>query len=256
MHVNNIVTDDPFDPLNPDSVYRKILIEEYTGHRCTNCPAGHAKLAELSSLFGDTLVAVCIHAGKLARPNQSGLYVYDFRIPEGEQLFDDFGLDPVPVAIVNRTRFEDWALMPDRWQNAVLSIVRDIYAGIQIKATVKGKVLTVITKTTMLKDYNSPLQLSVFLIEDHVIRPQMNGAQNIEQYQHNHVLRASLNGTYGTPLIPNGILPKDSASLFKYELNFGNKDWNIENATVVVFLHDPVTREVLQVEVAEISESK
>ena len=52
-----------FPDLDLNSVYRKVLIEEYTGHHCLNCPDGHRKLEELHERFGDTLVAIGIHAG-------------------------------------------------------------------------------------------------------------------------------------------------------------------------------------------------
>ena len=58
-----------FPDLDVNSVYRKVLIEEFTGHRCMNCPTGHQKLEELHERFGDTLVAVGMHVGSLAAPS-------------------------------------------------------------------------------------------------------------------------------------------------------------------------------------------
>ena len=240
--------EDNFPPLNYSSVYRKILIEEYTGHRCTNCPAGHIKLVELSALFGDTLVPICIHATELAKPVGS-LYSYDFRTSEGTELSNDFGINPIPAAVVNRTKFSgnNWALVgEEKWYNVIKNANRHVYAGIQIMTEEEAsRVLKINTKTTMLETYNSPLQVSIFLIEDNIIKPQLNGTEPDTLYQHNHVFRTSLNGTYGTKIN----LAKDSAFLKGYYLDFKGKDWNIKNVSVVVILHDPATREVLQVEV-------
>jgi len=252
----NVVIVDTFPPLDRTSVYRKILIEEYTGHYCTNCPVGHAKISELSLFFGDTLVSVCIHAGMLAKPRPSGLYVYDFTTIEGEQLYNDFNIDGIPVAVVNRRKFggNNWALGVDQWKNAIENVVRTVYAGIQIQTKkIEKDILEIATKTTMLENYNSPLRLSIFLMEDNIIKPQLNNNVNDEEYQHNHVLRAVLNSTYGAPIPPNGFFAKDSAYVLGYHLNFKDKDWKMENCTVVVFLHDPETKEVLQVEVKKLS---
>jgi len=45
------------------------------------------------------------------------------------------------------------------------------------------------------------------------------------------------------------LLAKDSAYIRGYNLDFKEKDWKIGNTFVVVILHDPTTKEVLQVEV-------
>lgn len=256
IYVSDEVQIGPFPPLNPSSVHRKILIEEYTGHLCANCPVGHAKLAELSAIFGEKLAIVCIHAGELAKPRPKGLFTYDFRTEEGTQLYNGFGIDPIPVAVVNRTPFGGgWAIGPEQWQNAILNIANDVYAGIQIETKIKDSSLIVGAKATMLKNYGSPLQLSLFLIEDSVIRPQLNGTQNIEKYSHNHVFRAAVNGTYGAPIF-SGDIVANSADSLGYKINFKNKDWRMEHIAVVAFLHNPATREVLQVEMAKIHQSK
>ena len=240
-----------FPPLDRSSVYRKILVEEYTGHTCTNCPDGHDKISELSMIFGDTLVPIGIHATSFANPI-SGLYKYDFRVKEGLELAKDFEIYAIPVAVINRTKFggNELGLLMEQWQNAIQNVSRTIYAGIQIKDSVMGgTLLNVYTKTTMLEEYNSPLRLSVFLVEDNIIKPQRNGTQDIEDYSHNHVLRASFNGTYGVTLTSDGILTKDSAYIKGYGLDFKEKDWKMKDCSIVVILHDPVTKEVLQVEV-------
>ena len=244
-------TVDDFPELDYASVYRKILIEEYTGHRCTNCPTGHEKLSELSSLLRDTLVPICIHAGTLAEPRQAGLFTYDFRTTEGNTFYQDFNIGGIPAAVVNRTKFssDKWKLDVNQWHGVLESTDRTVYAGIQMKTEkISEHVLKIGTKTTMLEEYSSPLHLSLFVVEDHIIKPQSNGSQNIEDYQHNHVFRGALNGAYGSPLSLDGVISKDSAYLLSYNLDFASKDWKIENTSIVAILHNPATKEVLQVE--------
>ena len=59
----SVETNVEFPDIDPATVFRKVLIEEYTGHRCTNCPDGHRELASLHERYGDSLVAIGIHAG-------------------------------------------------------------------------------------------------------------------------------------------------------------------------------------------------
>ena len=55
---------EPFVP----SGNRVVLIEEFTGKGCTQCPKGSRELENLLTLFPDNLVAVSIHAGPFANP--------------------------------------------------------------------------------------------------------------------------------------------------------------------------------------------
>lgn len=245
-------TEVEFPDLEASDLYRRILVEEYTGHRCSNCPNGHAKLQELHDIYGDTLVIVGIHAGSLA--NTNGDYTYDFRTETGNTLFADFGLNAIPRAFFNRSELN---VAVSEWMNTLNRMdISQNYAAIQLinEYSTNKQELTINAKTTMLSEYANPLQIAFYLIEDDVIKPQLNGTEKIEDYVHKHVLRASANGTYGTRLTESGILEKDSAYARAYTLSFENSDWRVENCTVVAILHDPETREVIQTRAKKIVE--
>lgn len=246
----SIPVDVEFPDLDVSRIYRKVLIEEYTGHRCSNCPNGHARLAELITRFGDTLVPVCLHAGSLARPTSE--YPYDFRTETGNQLFNDFGMDPIPRAVINRARYQNrWDVRVDAWRNAIEEIDRSKkYAAIQMITQYKSNesTLYVYVKTTMLEQYSKPLLLSLFLVEDGIISAQLDHETLVPDYEHNHVLRLGINGHYGSQLTNDGTLAKDSAYQVGFPVRFAGTDWIAGNTTVVAILHDPDTREVLQTE--------
>jgi len=51
------------------SHFKKVLLEDYTGHRCPNCPTGSSIIKKnLIPRYKDSLVVIAIHAGDLARP--------------------------------------------------------------------------------------------------------------------------------------------------------------------------------------------
>ena len=237
-----------FPDLNPDEVYRKVLMEEYTGHRCSNCPAAHQVLDQLHALYGDTLVIVGIHATSLAATNLD--YPYDFRTEVGTVLASDFGINAIPAAVFNRENHTGgWG--KDEWMGKLRELDRSsVPAAIQLineydasTAQLKANV-----KVTMLEEYEHPLYLSLFLIEDGIVKPQLSGMTMIPEYTHNHVLRAALNGTYGAYLTVDGILEKGSAYTYGCGLSFLEHDWNAANCTVVAILYDFANGEVLQVE--------
>ncbi|MDV7402453.1 hypothetical protein RZS08_64120, partial [Arthrospira platensis SPKY1] len=61
-----------------------MLIEEFTGVRCVQCPAGSADIETYLAIHGEQLIAVSIHAGGFSFPFDES--VHDFRTEEGEAL--------------------------------------------------------------------------------------------------------------------------------------------------------------------------
>ena len=73
-------------------------------------------------------------------------------------------------------------------------------------------------------------------MEDSIIAPQKDGSNYIENYQHDHIYRCSVNGIYGEQLTLQ--------SNHSIELNTTNninwsEDWNnINNCYVVAYIYD------------------
>ena len=70
--------EDDGPPIVIDPQDRKVLIEEFTGVRCVNCPAGSAEIQNLLSVYGEQLIAISIHAGFYANPYPENQYPYDY----------------------------------------------------------------------------------------------------------------------------------------------------------------------------------
>jgi hypothetical protein len=226
-----------------------VLVEEFTGHRCTNCPQGHQILENLHEQYGDTLVTVGIHFGSLAKPSGS-LFSYDFRTEAGNQIGEAFTIDAIPAAIMNRNdKVGGW--MRDQWANVVRDIDRSqVPAAVQLinQYDDATKTLKANVKVTLLRDYDNPLRLVVFVIEDGIVKPQKDGSQDIEDYVHNHVLRAALTDPFGFPLRNNETWSAGDSETYAVSVDMANTDWEAGNCSVVAFLLDPVNNDVLQVE--------
>src|SRR5690606_1909761 len=48
-------------PTVPTQEPRRVLIEEFTGASCTNCPAGHTTITNLESQYPDRIIAIAYH---------------------------------------------------------------------------------------------------------------------------------------------------------------------------------------------------
>ena len=63
---------DRFISMGDVEVKRNVLLEDFTGQDCSNCPTAHEVVASLKEQYGDAVVAVAVHATSV------------FGIPEGD----------------------------------------------------------------------------------------------------------------------------------------------------------------------------
>lgn len=247
--INNEDVDVAFPDLDPSSVYRKMLIDEFTGHYCVNCPQGHETLENLHQRYGDTLVMIGIHYGTLAKP-MGTTFTYDFRTDVGTEIGNHYQINGIPVAIVNR-EFKAQGYLREEWASAVAAIDRSkVPVALQMinQHNASSKKLKANVKVTFLEDYASPLTLLLYVIEDNVIKPQKNGTETIMEYNHKHVLRAAFGPTTDGYVVNASAASAGESITYASTLDYSGTDWNAENCSVVAVLFDKDKSEVVQVE--------
>ncbi len=238
---------------------RKVLLEEYTGHKCPNCPEASLLAHEIAHDHPEVIL-VSIHTGNFAVPNPSGLFSTDFRTTTGDELNAYFKVGAYPSATINRAGFQgNVTLASSVWEQAVASFQDfDPLARLQLTGTYDtlSRKLNVTVKTDFLESYPSPLQLVVYLTEDSIVRAQYNNNPEvgptpyITDYVHRHVLRASFNGSFGTALTTGPVSFGTSISRdFSMVLDTA---WNARHCSYVAFIAGQSTQEVLQAEQARV----
>lgn len=234
------------DTTQPDpglARYHKVLIEEFTGAQCTNCPIGHRKLAELASVYGDSIVIVSIHAGEFARPNAAKGYPTDFRTPTGEELNTRFRVFAYPAAVIDRSKIDGTSFVVgvQNWGSAIARQLRQSTPlAIETHAnadTLRGQ-LTVSVRLLSLAEIGSPLNIGYYILEDSVVAPQLDNGTYVSTYIHRHVLRDAPLGAYGEPLIAPGT-PVGTTITRTYTYNLRDVTWNRSQLEVVVFIARP-----------------
>ncbi len=249
--------ENPFEnmPVSNDTTHqtndytRYLLVEEFTGHTCTACPDGAREIARLDSIFGKKLIPVAFHAGGFANPHYppDTSYLTDFRTPEGNDFFSSYSVWGTPSAMVCRKDdgSGDKVLPKGSWPNAISKLINDS-AKISIQTTNTfsdlQKQLISKVKIKWLSDDTGSYKLQVFLIEDHVIDWQLDGATNIPNYDHRHVFRKSLNGTFGVDLPPP--ILHDTAT-FEYSIQLNNS-WKPADCLIISVIYHSGTYEVIQ----------
>ncbi|MBL7922941.1 MAG: Omp28 family outer membrane lipoprotein [Bacteroidia bacterium] len=239
-----------------DSVVRKVLIEDFTGHTCQACPNAHRKASDLLNTYGERLVVIAVHADFWADPYPptAPYFTYDFRTPLATQIATDFGVigQPFPKGMVNRMlnpgtndpQILDWAAWAPKLSEWY-ALPAD--AGLEITPTYDAgsRTITAEVDVKVVDNLVNPAKLAVYFIEDSIIQWQKDGTSNVQNYVHNHVLRGSLNGAYGEDL---GTLNAGDEISKTYSNSLVPNDAVPEKIKLVAILSDAVTKEVIQVE--------
>ena len=249
-----------WDPDYAATVIRKIYVEEFTGHRCTYCPAGAKILKEIMD-EDPTVIATAVHCSMLADPTNNPLFKNNFKTPMGDKISADFNIEGLPKAMVNRKKTEtnQYGIDRNKWRSAVSEVDRtDIPAGIEMFCRVDSlkKEIEAQVMVTIIKEIINPVQLCLILQQDGIVSGQIDGNTTIEDYEHNHVLRAGFKGNYGTKLTTDGLVTAQTKYTTTLKLSYSNGFPYGENlavlpnqCSVVAYLIDMETKEVLQVEI-------
>jgi Outer membrane protein Omp28 len=239
---------------------RKVLLEEYTGHKCPNCPQGSKIAQDLKSTYGDRLIVVSMHVGWYASPDATGSYTADFRTEIGEQLETDFEVQLYPAGVVNRKPYNgDLSLSKDAWVSAVSSVISiqdDALLTIGHTYNEETKALKIDVSTTFTEVESDAYNVCVYITGD-TISPQKNSDPELgpsplwEDYYHHGIFIQAPSGTYGKAL-NDGVKPNPDEP---YKLSFETtlkEGWKAEQCHIVAFVSKTDTREVVQAEEVDI----
>lgn len=236
---------------------KKVLLEDYTGHTCVNCPDAALIARNLKNNLGDRLVVIAVHAGWFANPTPTGDFTDDFRTETGNAWDATFGISNVgnPNGLVNRKNYpSDHILSPAGWSGAVMDALDEpVLVDLRLENEYDTTTRQLATDVTVefVQDIDKNLNLIVVITESGIIAPQKNNNPEtgptpiIYDYVHNDMLRASINSVWGTPVAAAGTAnPVTLKKSFTHTLS---QNYNAANCAVVAFVYDTDTKEVLQV---------
>ena len=226
---SNIAEDDRLIYVEPTTVNRNVLIEDFTGQKCVNCPNATDAIHEIQAAYGDDhVVAVAIHCGPFGYAAPKGLMT-EFTQEYWQAWFTNEGQ---PIAKVNRGEatndYANWSALV----SAELAIKTDV--DIKLATSYDSATMTAKITPTISALEGTKGKLQLWLIEDGIVAIQTlpNGSTQ-KDYVHNHVLRDALNGTWGEEVsFTNADFTKD------YTYDFTDKGYVPENCSIVAFVYD------------------
>ena len=245
---------------------RKVFVEDYTGHKCGNCPAAADTLKYLTKKYPGQVVALAIHAGFFANINAT--YPTDLRNPTSTAYDNTFGVSLAgnPNGLINRSGFgsANFIKAYTTWEGEVTKMLsRPAKFEIKIRNTFTTSNNNLNTSITVKSLTNNAgiYKLVILLSEDSIIAEQLDyrlpsGSQLIPNYEFNHVLREAVNSSFGDPIFTSGAVANDSA--VKAFPNYSiNSAYNASKCHIIAYVYDadpnsPTYYEVLQVEEAHV----
>lgn len=219
----------------PASAERNVLIEDFTGQRCVNCPAATKKIEELHSQYGDRIIPVAIHSGPFAHRSTMSSPLLSLGTATGDEFYRNRGVEAQPGVAVNRhggiiynTNLYATAVAECIAQETPLNIT----ATCQYEESSRS--LTVNISANAPEKVSGKLE--VWLVEDNITDTQLmaDGSAN-QQYVHNHVFRKTLTADiYGDPVT----IDAGKTATAAYTTTVDDA-WKSENLAVVVFVSNP-----------------
>lgn len=231
---DDISTEERLSYVEPPQVSRAVLIEDYTGQYCVNCPRATEEIERLVEQYGDTtVIAVAIHSGPFGKSKgvPSPLYT-----EVGDMYFNKWGLSSQPVGLIDRLygpmpfSYTDWGA------GVNYEIAFEPPVGFQTTTGYDSETrhATIEVQTIGLDSEQVSGKLQVWLVEDSIDNFQyMPDGSVKEHYNHMHVFRASVNDPWGDELsVAHG-----QVAVKTYGLDL-DPVWKPEHCSVVTFLYD------------------
>lgn len=265
----------PGDEQYNDTVYndstvvkRRIILEEFTGHKCPNCPEGADIAKQIQTDHPEEFISVAIHnSGAFSKVDMSDPthpYPSNFETETGEKLRIKYKFAAFPGGMLNRTEINgNVKVAYQKWSEEVNKLIADpTYMAPRFKLQLENiynskpgdRSLRVRYKATCLQNVTGNIAIVGYLLENKIIAPQKDSRLNepyVDDYEHNHVLRIGFPGDgdgktiFTDPSmgdVTEVISPSDEISVAVSD------SWKPENMEVVVFLYNSDTGEILQAE--------
>lgn len=237
---------------------RKVLLEDYTGHKCGNCPPAAVEVNNIENAYHEKVVPIAVHAGFYART--TGEYPTSYTTAVGNDWDGAAGFNISsgagnPNGMVNRKAFQGSLVQGiSKWSSAVSeSFNNEPYIlGFTLTPNYDpaSRILNTSVKSKFKAAYTNTVNITLVITEDSIVGPQTDYSKNpdkIPSYVFMHVLRDGINGSWGTLLKAGPVNANDSTTVSFN--NFSIKSaFNDKQLYLVAFASDASTHEVLQAE--------
>ncbi len=228
---SNIDEDERFIYVKPAEVAKHVLIEDFTGQACVNCPAATAIIEQLQEQYGaDNIIAVGIYSGPFGATASGRLY--PLTTETGNYYYNTFGVSEQPSALIDRhsvnSNTATWAADVYNYIQETSPLIIDV-TNTYDEAT---RTVSITVDGTAIESVSGKLQ--VWLIEDNIVSPQYLSDGSLDNnYVHNHVFRTTVNDKDGEGFV----VSEGGSATYSYTATL-DTEWKAEDVSVVAFVYD------------------
>lgn len=236
---DTVSEDERFDGPITVEAKKNVLIEDFTGQRCVNCPNAAEAIQSIQETYGsDRVIAVAVHGGSLSVSETSS--PIGLANEQGIEYNSHWGVQSWPKGMVDRS--ESGLLDYEMWQAETSKrLTTEPKADItidELSFDTSTNNLTITTSVSSTDGADGYLQ--VWLTESNIVRLQVTPTGNDANYVHNHVFRASVNDPYGEhiPLSARQTEQRTYTCVLQTEASGKAEGWKPENMAAVVFFYN------------------
>ncbi len=189
------------------AVRQYVLVEDFTGFRCGNCPAAGEVLKDLYTAHPEAVIPLKIHVGPLATPTTR--LPFEYRSQTGNDIDNRYNISGggIPKGMINRREFGGGiVLSAGNWPGAVESALQRTPTALLrahgLYDEAKG-LIDVQVRYEALSEGDLRQRLAVYIVEDSLVGVQEDyrpGRGLINPFVHDQTLRGSFNGAFGEEL--------------------------------------------------------
>lgn len=215
---------------------KTVLIKDFTGARCVNCPAAADYAHNLQhQLDEDHIFIMSVHAGYLAQPIGS---FPDFLTDEGTEWYNNH--DSNPLFSVDHVALTDGNTLKVEQIDAPVAAALEEEQSFEILVGAQydegSRQLQVSVQAAALTEMDGQFYITVCLVEDHVIGWQTIPGGIDKEYDFRNVFRGTLNGAYGEEFESIHV---DADDMFYLNYNTEiNADYNADECYLVVYVYE------------------
>ncbi len=226
---------------------RVVLIEDFTGVQCTNCPNASREISSLAHKYNGNVVAIAYHTDFLGLPITKDGYKskYNFTTPDGNLLEEEMGgYQGKPAVTLNRKLYDaqqEYLLTSSSILGNIESELRSIpRVVIDIENQYDAETRKLRTKVDIKPQAvaSGDFRLHVCITEDKIIDSQIDNIVYVKDYEHNHVFRTMLSALAGDILGTDLVPGSNFSRTYEYTLPPEAGWWVASHCNVVAFVTD------------------
>lgn len=231
-------------PGEEPAVKKYVLLEDYTGVKCVNCPPAGELALQLQEQHHHQVIVLSVHAGSLAE-----FPLFDLTTTEGDEWWKFLNFQENPSGTINRKMINGgYKYDSSMWSEAVAETLQE-EAALEMTPSIEynetTRELKVDIKSKFLTELPDPYSLTVCIMEDSIVGIQQTQEGIVKDYVHRHVFRTTMNGAWGEEINTTAIAPGEEFShVYTKKLD---SSFNEDQCYIIAYVANSDTKEVLQV---------